>query len=204
MPPSTSGRNVAFARGAMRRTASSPASMSTPASRYVSGLIGSDVEEMQLRCRIGLDADLVGAREARVTEAAGIAAGGLQHAVERQIAERIGAEITADLVDLMAGGDQLLARRRVDPVVTRPLDRWRRDPHVDLTRARAPKHAHDLAARRAADDRVVDDDHALALQHLRHRVQLDLDAEVPDPLLGLDERAAYVMVADQSHLVRRP
>jgi hypothetical protein len=33
MPPRTSGRYVALARGAMRRTASSPASMSTPASR---------------------------------------------------------------------------------------------------------------------------------------------------------------------------
>src|SRR5262249_47044651 len=188
MPPSTSGRNVAFASGAMRRTASSPASMSTPASRYVSGFIGSDVEEMQLRCRIGLDADLVGAREARVTEAAGIAAGGLQHAVERQIAERIGAEITADLVDLMTGGDQLLARRRVDPVVTRPLDRRRRDPHVDLARARAAEHAHDLAARGAADDGVVHHNDAFALQHFGHGIQLHLDAEMSNTLLRLDER----------------
>src|SRR5262249_33864924 len=146
MPPSTSGRNVAFASGAMRRTASSPASMSTPASRYVSGFIGSDVEEVQLRRRIGLDADLVGAGEAGVTEARGIAAGRLQHAVERQIAERVGTEIAADLVDLVARGDELLARGRVDAVVARPLDRRRRDPHVDLAGPPAAEHAHDLAA----------------------------------------------------------
>src|SRR5258706_10114653 len=42
---STSGRKVALASGAMRRTASSPASMSTPASRYVRGFIALDVEE---------------------------------------------------------------------------------------------------------------------------------------------------------------
>src|SRR5262249_19655630 len=146
MPPSTSGRNVAFARGAMRRTASSPASMSTPPSRYVSGFIGSDVEEVQLRRRIGLDADLVGAGEAGVTEARGIAAGGLQHAVERQVAERVGAEIAADLVDLVARGDELLARGRIDAVVAGPLDRRRRDPHGGLPGARAAEPAAGLRA----------------------------------------------------------
>src|SRR5882724_4111033 len=122
MPPRTSGRNVAFASGAMRRTASSPASMSTPASRYVRGFIGLDVEEVELRRGIGLDADLVGAGEAGVTEAGGIAARGLQHAVEREVTQRVGAEIATDLVDLVAGGDELLAGGRVDAVVAGPLD----------------------------------------------------------------------------------
>src|SRR5919204_3047338 len=140
MPPRTSGRNVAFANGAMRRTASSPASMSTPASRYVSGFIGLDVEEVQLRRGIGLDTDLVGAGEARVTEARRIAARGLQHAVEREVAERVRAEIATDLVHLMARRDQLFARRRVDAVVAGPLDRRRRDAHVYLARAGAAQH----------------------------------------------------------------
>src|SRR5882724_7286326 len=203
MPPSTSGRNVVFASGAIRRTASSPASISTPVSRYVRGFIALDVEEAELGRGLGLDADLVGAGEAGVTEARGIAARGLQHAVERQVAERVGAEVAADLLDVVAGPDQLLARRRVDAVVTGPLDRRRRDPHVDLAGARVAEHAHDLAAGGPAHDRVVDHHHALALQHLGHRVQLHLHAEVPDALLGLDEGAADVMVADQAHLVRR-
>src|SRR5213592_3123595 len=139
MPPRTSERNVAFASDAIRRTASSPAS------RYVCGFIGLDVEEVELRRGVGLDADLVGAGEARVTEACRIAAGGLQHAVEREVAERVGGEVATDLVHLMARGDQLLARRRVDAVVARPLDRRRRDAHVDLARAGAAQHAHDLA-----------------------------------------------------------
>src|SRR2546422_3913544 len=140
MPPSTSGRNVVRASGAIRRTASSPASMSTPASRYVRGFIALDVEEVELGRGLGLDADLVGAGEAGVTEARGIAARGLQHAVERQIAERVGAQVAADLLDVVAGPDQLLARRRVDAVVTPPLDRRRRDPPVGL--AGAPRSGH--------------------------------------------------------------
>src|SRR5689334_6691461 len=159
MPPSTSGRKVAAASGAIRRTASSPASMSTPASRYVRGFIGSDVEEMELGRGVGLDADLVVAGEARVAEVARIVAGGLQHSVERQIPERVGAEVAADLVDVVAGADELLAGGRVDAVIARPLDRRRRDAHVNLPRARSADHANDLAARGAAHDRVVDDDH---------------------------------------------
>src|SRR5256886_5918369 len=146
MPPSTSGRNVAFASGAIRRTTSSPASMSTPASRYVRGFIALDVEEVELGRGLGLDADLVGAGEAGVTEARGIAARRLQHAVERQIAERVGAQVAADLLDVVAGPDQLLARRRVDAVVTRPLDRRRRDPPLDPAGAPGSGHAHDLSA----------------------------------------------------------
>src|SRR4051812_24271662 len=109
-----------------------------------------DVEEAKLWRRVGLDAYLVGAGEAGVTVVGGVAAGRLQHAIEREIAERVGAEIAADLVDVMARADQLLARRRIDAVVARPLDRRRRDPDVDLLGAGAADHLHDLAAGRAA------------------------------------------------------
>src|SRR5207253_10401997 len=102
MPPRTSGRNVAFASDAIRRTASSPASISTPASRYVCGFIGLDVDEVELRGVVGLDADLVGAGEARVTEVFRIAAGGLQHDVGREVAERVGSDVAPDLFHLMA------------------------------------------------------------------------------------------------------
>src|SRR5438552_2632040 len=106
MPPSTSGRKVALASGAMRRTASSPASMSTPASRYVRGFIALDVEEVELGRGVRLDADLVGTGEAGVTEARGIAAGRLEHSLQGEIAERVGAEITADLLDVVARSEE--------------------------------------------------------------------------------------------------
>src|SRR5262249_47385830 len=137
MPPSTSGRKVARASGAMRRTASSPASMSTPAARYVSGFIAaSGVEEVELRRRLRLDPDAVGPGEAGVAEVSRIGAGRLQHAVEREVAERVGGEVAADLLYRVAGADQLLAGRCVDAVVARPLDRRRGDAHVHRLGAR--------------------------------------------------------------------
>ena len=90
------------------------------------------------------------------------------------------------------------AGRRVDAVVAGVHRRRRRDAHVHLARAGLPDHLHDLARRRPAHDRVVDEDDALALDDFAHRVQLHLDAEVPDRLLGLDERAADVVVAHEA------
>src|SRR5262245_21257689 len=105
--------------------------MSTPDSRYVSGF-KSGVEEAELRRRPGLEADAIAAGEAGMTEMPRIRAGRLQHPVEREVADRIGAEIAPDLLGAVARADQLPARRRVDAVVSRPLDRRRRDPYVDL------------------------------------------------------------------------
>src|SRR5262249_57725511 len=104
--------------------------------------------------------------EAGMTEMRGIRAGRLQHPVEREVADRIGAEIAPDLLGAVARADQLPARRRVDAVVARPLDRRRRDPYVDLARAGALDHPHDLAAGGPAHDRVVDDHDAAPLEHL--------------------------------------
>src|SRR5262245_2438563 len=71
---------------------------------------------------------------------------------------------------------------------------------MHLRGAGAADRAHQLAARRSAHDRVVDDDDATSLKYLAHRVELDADAGVASRLLGLDERAADVVVTDQSEL----
>ena len=68
--------------------------------------------------------------------------------------------------------------------------------------ARVAHHANDLLAGGAAHDGIVDQHHALARQHMAHRIQLQLHAEVAHPLLRLDEGAANVVVADQSELQR--
>src|SRR5262245_33810741 len=205
MPPSTSGRDVARASGAIRRTASSPASMSTPATLYVSGSMRLlRLKQRELGTRLGPDPDLVVAGETRVTELSRGAARGLQHAFSRELAERVGADIAASVLDAMARSDQLLPRGCVDPVVAGPLDRRGRDPHVDLAGAGAPDHPHDLAARRSTHDGVVDDDHPPTFQHLAHRVELHLDPEVTDALLGLDERPANIVIADEAQLVTGP
>src|SRR5262249_8735414 len=181
------GRRGEAASGPIRRTASSPAVMSTPDSRYVSGSMNSGLrfEQFQLSDVAGVEADLVLPGEAGVTEVAGVVARGLEHAVEGEIAERIGAEVALDLLHLVAGADA---------VVARPLEGRRGDAHVPLARPRRPPHLHDLAAGRPAHDGVVHHHHALARQHLAVGIELHLDPEVPDALLGLDEGAPHVVV----------
>src|SRR6266536_2991584 len=194
MPPSTSGRRVEAASGPIRRTASSPAPMSTPASRYVSGSMNSRLrfEQPELSDVPGVEADLILPGEAGVAEVSRVVAGGLEHPVEREIAERIGGQVSLDLFHLVTRPDQLLSGRRVDAVVARPLDGRRRDAHVHLAGPRRAQHLDDLAAGRPADDGVVHHHHALARQHFAVRVELDLDSKMSDALLGLDERAPHV------------
>src|SRR5207253_2593766 len=103
-------------------------------------------------------------------------------------------------VDGVAGGDELATRRRVDAVVAGPLGRRARDAEVDLACAGVTHHLDDLARGGATDDRVVDDDHALALEDGLDGVQLEANAEVPDRLLRLDEGAADVVRANEPHL----
>src|ERR1700693_3265741 len=148
MPPKTSGRFVEAARCLIRRTVSSPAPMSTPADRYVSGSMNSGlrVEELQLRKVPGLQADLVLAREAGVAEVGRVVAGGLQHAGQREGAKRVRAEILLHLRHLVARPDQLLAGRRVDAVIAGPLDGRRRDADVHLAGPRRPGHLGGLSA----------------------------------------------------------
>ncbi len=64
----------------------------------------------------------------------------------------------------------------------------------------ARHHADDLARGRAADDGVVDEDDALAFEQGADGVELHADAEVADALLGLDEGAADVVVADEAEV----
>ena len=69
---------------------------------------------------------------------------------------------------------------------------------MHLGRARLAQHPHDGALGVAADDRVVDDHKALALDDVAQRVQLQPDAQLPDGLRGLDEGAPDVGVLDQA------
>ena len=99
--------------------------------------------------------------------------------------------------------DELRTARRIDTVEAGRHRRRTTDAQVHLARAGCLHHLDDLAARRSADDRVVEQDDALAFEDAAHRVELDPDAEVADRLLRLDERPADVVVADQPHLHRQ-
>ena len=75
---------------------------------------------------------------------------------------------------------------------------------MDLLRSRVPHHAYDLAARRPADDGVVDEHDAAAFDDRAHGVQLHLDPEMPYRLPRLDARPPDVMVADEPELDGKP
>ena len=83
-----------------------------------------------------LDLDRIDAREARRAGGLLRPAEGLEHALDGEIAEAVGLDELADLVDGLVGGDQLVARRRVDAVVAALDGRRGGDADVDLSAPR--------------------------------------------------------------------
>ena len=77
------------------------------------------------------------------------------------------------------------------------------DAKMNFGRTGVADHLHDLLGGRPAHDGVVDQDDALAFEQIAHRVELEPHAEVADALLRLDEGAAHIVVADQSHAERQ-
>src|SRR5439155_11015915 len=127
---------------------------------------------------------------------------GAHQGLDREVREAVRADVLADLLDLLLGGDQLPLRRHVDAEVAGVADRRGADAHVHLFRARLAQHLDDFRGRRATDDRVVDDDEALALDHLPHRVELQVYTLVAHALVRLDEGAADVAVLDETFRIR--
>ena len=73
---------------------------------------------------------------------------------------------------------------------------------MHLARAGVAHHLDDLDAGRAANDRIVDEDDALAVDQRRIGVVLQLDAEVADFLARLDEGPADIVRADDAEFER--
>src|SRR3954471_3355288 len=136
-----------------------------------------DREQLGLAMVSGGDAVFAGPAGGAVA-VAGAADGG-EHAVEREIGEAVRLDVLADLLQAVAGRDQLVAGGGVDPVVAGPLGRRRGDAHVYLGGPAVPDHAHDLARGGSAHDRVVYQHHPAAGQQLPDRVELDLHPEIP-------------------------
>ncbi|MPL73101.1 hypothetical protein SDC9_18894 [bioreactor metagenome] len=131
---------------------------------------------------------------AGVVAAIGLA-GGAVKPVERDELQAVDADPVAHLVLGHLRGEQLVAVRRVDAIEARPGGRRRGDTEMHLGRAGIEDHLLDLARGGAAHDRVVDQDHPLALHQRLVHVQLQPHAHVADLLGRLDEGAAHVLVA---------
>src|SRR4029453_17597571 len=102
------------------------------------------------------------------------------------------------------GGEQLVLVRRVDAVEVGVRERRARDPHMHLARACLAHHLHDLHRSRAAHHAVVDQHDALALDLAFIGAVLQLYAELPDALLGLDKGSADIVIADDAVFERQP
>src|SRR5262249_12867347 len=127
---------------------------------------------------------------------------GDQEAFEAEVGDRICLEEVADLSDRVRGGDQIFLPRRVDAIEGRRDRRRTADAHWNFFLAGCAHHADDLAAGRAAHDRIVDENHALTTEDAAHRIQLYLHAEVSNGRLRLDERAADVVITNEAHAQR--
>src|SRR5262245_29699970 len=175
----------------MRSTAWAPASTSTPACRYAvlwteslptaTGERGLLEDELAAG-RVVWDGLGVVAIEAGEAEALVGQTERGEDPADRQVAERVGTDEVARLIDRMGRGDELRLDGRIDAIEAGVIDRRRTDPDVDLARARAPEQLHDPLRGRAADDRVVDDDQALAGDDLPHRIELDRHPAMAHPL----------------------
>ncbi len=123
---------------------------------------------------------------------------GRDQALQRDVAQRVGADRPAHALGVQGAGHQLGPGGEVDPVEARPAHRRRGDPHVHLHRAGLAQHPDQRALGVAAHDRVVHHDQPLAPDDVAQRVELEPDAELPDGLRGLDEGAPDVGVLDQA------
>ena len=104
----------------------------------------------------------------------------------------------ADLLDAHGRGDELGPRREIDTEEARPRTRRGRDADVHLGSPGLAQHLDERALRVTTNDRVVDDDQALAFDDLAQRVELEADAQLAQGLRGLDERAAHVRVLHEA------
>src|SRR5450759_1486337 len=126
----------------------------------------------------------------------------LDHRVLVEVAQAVGADAGADLLDLEAGGDQLGPGGEVDAVEAGPLHRRAGDANVDLGRPGLAQHPDLGALGVDTHDRVVDDHQALAADDSLERVELQPDAELAQRLAGLDESPPDVGVLDEALTVR--
>src|SRR5918993_549864 len=153
--------------------------------------------ELACRARRRVIAVEAGAAEAVLS----LLCGG-DHRIRREVGEGGGTDLGPDLLHRQVRAHELIRAIHVDAVVAGALDRGRRDPAVDLGRAGFEQQLDQLAAGVAAYDRVVHDDHPVALDHARQRVELEPDAELAHTVGRLNKGPSDVAVLYQAFRVR--
>ena len=132
----------------------------------------------------------------------GLAHGAVE-AVDRHEGQRIDLDELRHAGDVVVRGQQLVALGRVDAVEAGIGGGRGGDAHMHLAGAGLAHHLDDLHRGGAAHDRIVDQDHALALDQGAVGVVLQAHAEMADVVGRLDEGAADIVVADDAELERQ-
>ena len=127
-------------------------------------------------------------------------AGGGDHAILRKIIEGIGVEVFADFLEGMVGGHKLAAIGKINAIDAGVHVGRATDEHMDFFGAGFLEVVDAGLAGGAADDGIIHNDDALALDQLGDEVELHADVEIADELRGLEEAAADIVVADKGHL----
>src|SRR5215204_1829621 len=127
---------------------------------------------------------------------------GGHHRISREIGEGGGPDLGPDLLHCQVRSYQLVRAIHVDAVVAGALDRGRRDPEVDLGCTCFKEQLDQLAAGVATYDGVVYDDHPVAFDHARQRVELEPYAELAHTVGRLDESPPDVAVLYEALRVR--
>ena len=122
----------------------------------------------------------------------------LQQALDRKEGQRIGANVLADLIDRLVSADELRLHVGIDAVEARPDDLGRVDADVNLLGAGVAQHLDELHHGGAANDGVVDDDQALALDIVAQWIELHAHAHGTQLLRGLDKRTAHIAILDEA------
>jgi hypothetical protein len=120
--------------------------------------------------------------------------------IDRDERQTVHADLIGHLVHRKPRRQQLAALGRIDAVEAGMRRGWRGNAHMHLARAGLADHLDDLPAGGAADDRIVNQDHPLGLQHRAIGGVLQLHAEMADVVGRLDERTADIVVADDTEL----
>src|SRR5680860_1094468 len=93
-------------------------------------LFDRELLERELAVGVGGALEGVLAGEAGIAVRATLAADRLVDALQREVGQRVAAQLLGDLLDRAVVGHHLLLGRHVDPVVAGVADRRRGDPHV--------------------------------------------------------------------------
>ena len=88
--------------------------------------------------------------------------------------------------------------RDVNSIIAGSNERRRGDPDMDFFHSHGTDEMHDLPAGSSAHNRIVYQNNALVSKNLPDGIELYLDSEVADRLLGFNKCSADIVISDQA------